>query len=235
MALAAAGVAAAQVARGADDVGPMIEAGWKVQQRWEALSRDGGFEYDFALRAWNGSNELKETLERVVRVENHEGRGQSETLLARKDGKDETSKIREEETRAQSRGSADRKTDELPSPFDPRYRERYAFELERPGEGPAALAFRPIRPFEHAIRGRGIYDAAGRLREVRFELDRNPLFTRDLRFAILFDEEGNPSRVDSSGEVSLVVWKRRFESGVTLRNFHLARLAPASTVSSTGP
>ncbi len=225
--LAALGLAAAAAAQRSEDPAPLVEAGWRVQRRWQALSRDGSFEYAFDLRTWSSDNELKETLERVVRVENRGGAGRSETLLARRDGKDETAKIRAEEARAQLKKKSGKK-DELPSPFDPRYRDRYAFALERAGEGPAALSFRPLHPFARAIRGLGFYDAGGRLREVRFTLDRNPFFTRDLRFDILFDEEGNPSRVDSSGEVSLIVWKRRFQSEVTLRNVRLAGLRPAA-------
>jgi hypothetical protein len=205
----------------ASDVGTLIDAGWKVQQRWSSLARDGGFQYEFELRTWNGDNELKESLERVVRVENHGGASHTEILLARKDGRDETQKVRAEESR-ESRKAGSARKDDFPSPFDPRFRDRYAFELEPPRDGQAVLSFHPVKAFDRSVAGEALYDSEGRLRRVSFALVRSPLFTRHLRFTISFDETGNPSRVDSSGEVSLVVWKRRFESDVMLRDVHLA-------------
>jgi hypothetical protein len=206
-------------------VGTLVEEGWRIQERWRAVTEKGSFRYDFRLRTWNGENRVKEDIERVAVVEASGGQSRSEILVARKDGHDELEKAREEEARRRRKPAEKRES--FPSPFDPKYRDRYQFAVAA-GEAGPQLVFRPLSPFEGSIAGRARFDVDGRLRRVEFTLAKPRFYTKNLAFAILLDAEGNPARVESSGLVTLVVWKRRFESELTVTD---VRPAPPSTAS----
>lgn len=111
-----------------------------------------------------------------------------------------------------------KRPDDLPSPFDPRFRDRYEFSSAPAEDGGASLSFHPRGSFEGALTGRALYDPEGSLRRVDFTLAKRPRFTQRLDFTIIIGGDGLPERVDSSGEVSLIVWKRRFESTLALRD-----------------
>ena len=192
-----------------------IESAWRAQQRWEGVAKNGSFEYDFELKTWSSSGRIKEHVERTTRVTARDGESRSEILAARKDGRDDLAAARaEERENDRKRGRSGGKTKEFPSPFDPKFRGEYAV-----GETPAGLlTFRPRRRLDGAIEGTAEFDGGGRPRRVVFTLARPPIFTRNLSFVISIDEKGNPVRVDSGGEISLIVWKRRFESTLMVRD-----------------
>lgn len=196
-----------------------IESAWRIQRRWGEIARRGSFEYAFDLRTWNSAHRLKESLERIVRVDSRDGVSRSEIVAARRDGHDDLEAARREQADAErkKRGSAKNEND-FPSPFDPKFRDDYAFAEPSSGESGAILAFRPLRRMDAAIVGTVEFDGVGRPRKVAFTLAHPPIFTKNLRFTILLDEAGNPSRVDSSGEVSLIIWKRTFESTLVVRD-----------------
>ena len=213
--LAAACVPAAE---GAPAPSPpsLLDAGWAVQRRWAAVSANGSFVYDFSLKAWNGSGALKESFTRSARVWNRGDEHRSEILSATRDGRDVTEEARADE--AKEKRAPPKRKDDFPSPFDPRFRDRYAFDTApAPGAG-AILSFRPIGAFDGALEGSAAFDAAGALRRVDFRLAKRPRFTKRLDFTIIIGDGGLPERVDSGGEVSLVIWKRRFESTLLLRD-----------------
>ena len=193
-----------------------IDAGWQVQRRWTAVTANGSFVYDFSLKAWNGAGKLKESLTRVARVANRGEQHRSEILSATKDGRDVTEEARAEEAKSESPKRKGK--DDFPSPFDPVYRDRYAFSEAASSDGGSILAFHPRSDFDGAIEGRAQFDAAGALRRADFTPAKKPHFTRQLGFAIIIGEDGYPERVEASGEVSLVVWKRKFESTLLLRD-----------------
>jgi hypothetical protein len=217
----------------AEDFSAELEAGWKVQQRWAAVSRNGSFQYALQFRAWNSSNKLKESIERVVRVWNRDGETRLETLEARRDGVDETEKVRAEEARRPP--ERQEKKEDFPSPFDPRYRGQYVFESGVGESGGEVLSFRPVGHLEHAIAGTASYDSERRLRKVRFSPASLPIFAPRLDFTITFDEVGSPTQADSTGEVSLIVWKRRFEATVAVRDVRLADATSGSPPSTSSP
>jgi len=192
-----------------------IDAGWQVQRRWTAVTANGSFVYDFTLKAWNGAGKLKESFTRVVRVSNRGEDHHSEVLSATKDGRDVTAEARSDEAKSESPKRKGK--DDFPSPFDPAYRDRYAFSEETAPDG-AVLVFRPREAFDGAIEGRAKFDAAGGLRRADFAPAKKPSFTRQLAFTIIIGPDGYPERIDASGEVSLVIWKRKFESTLLLRD-----------------
>ncbi len=193
-----------------------IDAGWQAQRRWAALSANGSFVYDFALKAWNGAGKLKESFTRVVRVSNRGEDHRSEILSATKDGRDVTEEARADE--AKSPRPKTNEKDDFPSPFDPIYRDRYAFSEEIAPGGGTVLTFHPRNEFEGAIEGTVRYDPAGAVRRADFAPAKKPRFTRQLAFTVIIGEKGYPERVEASGEISLVVWKRKFESTLLLRD-----------------
>ncbi|HET9795030.1 MAG TPA: hypothetical protein VFS34_11255 [Thermoanaerobaculia bacterium] len=200
----------------AAEIPALVDSGWQTQRRWSAVTANGSFVYDFALNAWNGAGKLKESFTRSVRVSNRGEEHRSEVLSATRDGRDVTAEARAEELKP---GRARPKAkDDFPSPFDPRFRDRYAFSEETAANGDPVLTFRPRAPFDGAIEGTAQYDAAGSVRRVHFTLAKRPRFTRRLDFTIEIGADGYPARVESDGEVSLVVWKRRFESTLHLRD-----------------
>jgi len=203
-----------------------LEASWRVQRRWAAISANGSFVYDFSLKTWNAAGRLKEDFTRSARVINRGEEHRTEILSATKDGRDDTAGAKaEEEKRARTPESKPK--NEFPSPFDPQFRDRYQF-LEEPAENDlAVISFQPRTPFEGALAGRAYYDAEGRFRRVDFTLATRPRFTRRLDFTIKIGAEGLPERVESSGEVSLVVWKRRFESTLALKDIQAGGLEEA--------
>ena len=212
---------AAPIAAASDDaaLAARIESTWRVQQRWESVAKNGSYEYAFELKTWSATERLKEHVERSARVESRGGVSRTEILSSRKDGRDDLASAREDQREAEgkrARGAG--KSREFPSPFDPKYRAEYAFTVEVSKEGRPAVSFRPRRRLDGAISGTAEFDGEGRPRRVAFTLAHAPIFTRNLNFAISLDEQGNPARVDSSGEVSLIVWKRRFESTLVIRN-----------------
>ncbi|MGH9443440.1 MAG: hypothetical protein ACRD16_14330 [Thermoanaerobaculia bacterium] len=223
-AVLAAVVEAVPAAPAGDDaaLASRIESAWRTQQRWEAVAKNGSFDYDFELKTWNGGNRLKEHLERSLRVVARNGVTRTEVLSSRKDGRDDLAAAREEqagrEKRRERTEGKEGKTKEFPSPFDPKYRGEYAFASAPAGPGRTSISFRPRRRLEGAIAGTAEFDPEGRVRRVVFTLAHPPIFTRNLSFTISLDAEGNPLRADSSGEISLIVWKRRFESSVVVRN-----------------
>ena len=186
-----------------------------MQRRWTALSANGSFVYDFSLNAWNGAGTLKESFTRSARVFNRGEEHRSEILSATKDGRDVTAEARAEEEKRLPAKSKDR--DDFPSPFDPRFRDRYAFTAKE-GAGGVELAFQPIGAFDGALEGSASYDSGGALRRVEFRLAKRPRFTKRLEFTIIIGDTGYPERIESGGEISLVVWKRRFESTLVLRD-----------------
>ncbi len=201
-----------------------IEAAWRVQQRWEGIAKGGSFEYDFELRTWNSSGRLKEQLERTARVESRGGISRTEILASRRDGREDLEAARKEQRDLESKRSGrPRKESDFQSPFDPADRGAYAFSEASPG----AMAFHPRGRLDGAISGSVEFDAEGRPRKVVFTLAHPPIFTRNLNFTISLDEEGNPARVESSGEVSLIVWKRKFESTLVVRNVKPPEATPA--------
>jgi hypothetical protein len=143
----------------------------------------------------------------------------TEVLSATRDGRDETAEARAEEEKRAPDDRSKRK-DDFPSPFDPRFRDRYAFAPEAAPDGGETLAFHPQAPFDGAVEGRARYDASGALRRVDFTLAKRPRFTKRLDFTIIIGADGYPERVDSSGDISLLVWKRRFESALVVRDVH---------------
>ena len=181
-----------------------------------AVSANGSFVYDFSLKAWNGAGKLKESFTRSARVWNRGEEHRSEILSATRDGRDVTAEARADEAK-ENRAPPKRK-DDFPSPFDPRFRDRYAFEAEPGPDAGAVLAFRPRGSFDGALEGRATYGASGELRRVEFRLAKRPRFTKRLDFTVIIGDGGYPERVESGGEVSLVVWKRRFESTLLLRD-----------------
>jgi hypothetical protein len=196
----------------------LLDAGWQVQRRWTAVSANGSFVYEFSLKAWNGAGKLKESFTRSVRVSNRGEEHRSEILSATKDGKDVTLEARADEEKSAARPpSRPKAKDDFPSPFDPRFRDRYAFTQE-PSAGDTVLTFRPKGEFPGALEGNASYDAAGALRRVAFRLAKRPRFTKRLDFTIIIGGSGYPERVESGGEISLVIWKRRFESTLLLRD-----------------
>jgi hypothetical protein len=193
-----------------------IEAGWQVQRRWAAVSANGSFVYDFSLKAWNGAGKLKESFTRVARVSNRGEQHRAEILSATRDGRDVTEEARAEEGKSERPNRKGK--DDFPSPFDPAYRDRYAFSEEAAPEGGTVLTFHPREAFDGAVEGRAEFDAAGAVRRVDFAPAKKPSFTRQLAFTIIIGGNGYPERVEASGEVSLVVWKRKFESTLLLRD-----------------
>jgi len=181
------------------------------------VTANGSFLYDFGVKTWNGAGKLKESFTRSARVVNRGETHRTEILSATRDGRDDTASARAEEEKQASAPRSRRKED-LPSPFDPRFRDRYVLTPEPGPGGGGALAFRPPAPFEPALQGRALYDPEGRMRRVEFTLARRPHFTRRLDFTVTIGLDGYPERVDSSGEVSLVIWKRTFESTLVLRD-----------------
>lgn len=213
--------AAASIAPASDDaaLAARIESAWRVQQRWESIAKNGSYEYAFELKTWSSAERLKEQIERSARVESRDGVSRTEILSARKDGRDDLAGAREQQREAEGkRARGDGKSKEFPSPFDPKYRAEYAFAAEISKDGRSALSFRPRRRLDGAIAGTAEFDGEGRPRRVAFTLAHAPIFTRNLRFTISLDVQGNPARVESGGEVSLIVWKRRFESTLVVRN-----------------
>ena len=195
----------------------LLDSGWQVQRRWNAVSANGTFVYDFSLTTWNGAGKVKETLTRSARVVNRGETHRTEILSATKDGRDVTAQARADEEREQGRARPKPK-DDFPSPFDPRFRNRYVFDVGS-GEGPGTeLRFHPGTPFDRAVEGRARYDGSGVLRDVELRLAKRPRFTRNLAFTIIIGPDGYPQRVESGGEVSLIVWKRRFASTLVLRD-----------------
>ena len=203
----------------ASDLAARIDAGWQVQRRWAAVTANGSFVYDFDLKTWNGAGKLKESFTRSARVVNRGEMHRTEVLSATRDGRDETAQARAEEDK-RTPDDRSRRKDDFPSPFDPRFRDRYAFVPEAAPDGGEVLAFQPRAPFDGAVQGRARYDDSGALRRVDFTLAKRPRFTRRLDFTIIIGADGYPERVDSSGDISLVVWKRRFESALVVRDVH---------------
>ena len=160
---------------------------------------------------------MKESFTREARVVNRGSEHRTEVLSATKDGKDITAEARAEEEK-RSGEAPPKRPDDLPSPFDPRFRDRYEFAEGAAEEGAASLSFHPRAPFDGALSGRALYDLDGGLRRVDFTLAKRPRFTRRLDFTIIIGGDGLPERVESSGEVSLIVWKRKFESTLALRD-----------------
>lgn len=196
-----------------------IESAWRVQQRWEGVTRNGSYEYEFELKTWSSTDRLKEHVERTARVEASGGVSRTEILASRRDGRDDLSSARDGERESErKRGREGGKSKEFPSPFDPKYRGEYAFAAGPSNEGRALVSFQPRRRLDGAIAGTVEFDAAGNPRRVAFTLAHAPIFTRNLSFTVSLDERGNPLRVESGGEVSLIVWKRRFESTLVVRN-----------------
>ncbi len=231
---AASAPAAARNAPVSDDaaLAVRIESAWRVQQRWASIVKNGNYDYAFELKTWS-SERLKEQIERSARVESRDGVSRTEILSARKDGRDDLASAREQQREAEGkRARGDGKSREFPSPFDPKYRAEYALAAEISRDGRPAVSFRPRRRLDGAIAGTVEFDGEGRPRRVAFTLAHAPIFTRNLRFTVSLDEKGNPERVESSGEVSLIVWKRRFESTLVVRNVVPATSpAPPSTAS----
>jgi len=193
-----------------------LDEGWRVQRRWTTLAANGSFVYAFSLKTWNGAGRLKESITREIRLSNRGTTHDWTVLSATKDGKDDTEAARAEERKRAAEPETKRK-DDLPSPFDPRFRNRYVFAEAPENGGGGELSFRPGAPFENALRGRAFFDGGGGLRRVEFTLDRRPAFTKRLDFTVLIAENGYPETVDTSGEISLVVWKRKFESRLVVR------------------
>jgi len=203
------------------DLAARIDAGWRVQRRWAAVTANGSFLYDFGVKTWNGAGKLKESFTRSARVYNRGETHRTEILAATRDGRDDTANARAQEEKDQEKQASApraRRKEDLPSPFDPRFRDRYVLTSEPAPDGGAALAFRPAAPFEGALQGRALYDPEGRLRRLELTLAKRPRFTRRLDFTVTIGPDGFPERVDSSGEVSLVIWKRTFESTLVLRD-----------------
>jgi hypothetical protein len=204
-----------------ENLASRIDAGWKVQQRWHDVSQKGAFEYEFDLKTWNSSNRLKESEHRLVRVTHALGDGGALIVSSQKNGQDNTARARREQARREEIERQEKKAekrDEFPSPFDPRFRDRYQFRPEPPKENFDVVSFSPRDALEGAVVGKVWYDAAGRPRKVSFGLAHPPLFTKDVSIVISLDAEGNPVRTDSSGKISILVWKRRFESTIFVRN-----------------
>lgn len=197
-------------------IASLSDAAWRIQKRWEAIGAAGSFVYDFSLHTWNSAGRLKESITRVGRVINRGGEHRTEILSATKDGRDVTAEARADEEKREHAPPPKRSSDDFPSPFDPRYRERYRFAAEPGADGGTAVTFSPRVLFDSALSGRALFDAAGTLRRVDFTLAKRPRFTRRLDFAIMISAAGVPERVESSGEASLLVWKRRFESTIVL-------------------
>ena len=195
----------------------LLDSGWQVQRRWTAVAANGSFVYDFALKAWNGAGMLKESFTRSVRVSNRGDQHRSEVLSATRDGRDVTEEARADEAKP-SRPGRPKPKDDLPSPFDPRFRDRYAFREEPQPDGNVDLVFRPRSAFDGALEGRARFDAAGALHRVDFAPAKRPRFTKRLDFTIIIGADGYPERVESGGEVSLIIWKRKFESTLLLRD-----------------
>jgi hypothetical protein len=197
----------------------LLDAGWQVQRRWTAVSANGSFVYEFSLQAWNGAGKLKESFTRTARVFNRGEEHRTEVLAATKDGKDVTAEARADEEKQGGRPRPKPKAkDDFPSPFDPRFRDRYDFSQQVSPGGETELAFRPRGDFDGALEGNASYDATGAPRRVEFRLAKRPRFTKRLDFTIMIGENGYPERVESNGEISLVVWKRKFESTLILRD-----------------
>ena len=196
----------------------LLDAGWGVQRRWAAVSANGSFVYEFALKTWNGAGKLKESVTRSARVVNRGETHRTEILSATKDGRDVTAQSRADEETGRRATAKSKPKDDFPSPFDPRFRDRYAFSEAPAPDGGVDLAFRPRSEFEGALEGRARFDAAGALRRVNFNLAKRPRFTKRLDFTIIIGADGYPERVESGGEVSLIIWKRKFESTLLLRD-----------------
>jgi len=205
--------AAAAWAAGPPETSPFVEAGWTVQSQWQSIQVNGSFDYAMSLTTWNSRGEVKETYLREVTVRNRDGKHVSIVRSAVRNGKDETAKARREQQRERSQ-KREEKTEPIPSPFDPEFRAKYEFRLDRGENGAAKLEFHPRERFDKALEGSAGFDTEGRLRSLHFTLARLPVFTKRLEFEIEFDERGYPEHVRSEGEVSLVVWKRRFETVV---------------------
>jgi hypothetical protein len=188
-----------------------------VQRRWTAITGNGSFVYAFSVKTFNSAGKLKESFTRDARVFNRGDEHRTEILSATKDGKDVTAEARAEEEKRSGEGPPKR-PDDLPSPFDPRFRDRYEFSAGAAEDGMASLSFHPRGSFDGALAGRALFDAEGGLRRVDFTLAKRPHFTRRLDFTIIIGGDGLPERVESSGEVSLIVWKRTFESTLALRD-----------------
>ena len=62
---------------------------------------------------------------------------------------------------------------------------------------------------------------------MNFTLAKRPRFTRRLDFTIRIGADGLPERVESSGDVSLIVWERRFESTLALREIQAGSASEA--------
>ena len=181
------------------------------------MTANGSFLYDFGVKTWNGAGKLKESFTRSARVFNRGETHRTEIIAATKNGRDDTAAARAEEEKS-SASPPPRRKDDLPSPFDPRFRDRYVLAPEPAPDGGGALTFRPRSSFEGALQGKALYDREGRLRRVEFTLAKRPRFTRRLDFTVTIGADGFPERVDSSGEISLVIWKRTFESTLVLRD-----------------
>ena len=203
-----------------------LDAGWRVQRQWAAITANGSFVYDFSLTTWNASGEVKESLTRSTRVVNRGEEHRTEVLSATKDGRDDTADARAEEEK-RARAPESKKKNDFPSPFDPQFRDRYQF-LGEPAESDlAVISFHPRKSFDGALAGRAFYDEEGRLRRVNFTLAKRPRFTRRLDFTIRIGADGLPERVESSGDVSLIVWERRFESTLALREIQAGSASEA--------
>jgi hypothetical protein len=217
-------IAAAVLARDAEareNLAARIDAGWKVQQRWHDVAEKGGFEYEFDLKMWNSSNRLKGSEHRLVRVTHARGDGGSLIVSSQKDGKDDTVQARRDQARREEKERKEKKAekkDEFPSPFDPKFRDRYEFRLEARKDDLDVVSFSPREALEGAVMGKVGFDAEDRPRKVSFGLAHPPIFTKNVSVAISLDTEGNPVRTDSSGNISILIWKRRFESTIFVRN-----------------
>ena len=168
------------------------------------------------MKTWNFAGKVKESLTREARVVNRGAEHRTEILSATKDGRDVTADARAEETK-RSAASPSKRQDDFPSPFDPQFRERYRYGETTGPAGEPILSFEPRVPFDGAIAGKAAFDTGGGLRRVDFGLAKRPRFTKRLDFAIIIGADGLPERVESTGEVSLIVWRRRFESTLALR------------------
>jgi hypothetical protein len=236
--LAAAALAlAAPSAWPAEAPGPLLDAGWAVQRQWQEIQRDGSFDYALTLTTWNSRGDVKETYERKATVRNRDGEHVSVVRSVLRNGKDETTKARREEERERKRPRAGRgdASDRIPSPFDPEFRDKYDFRTVPGRNGEQALEFHPRERFDKALEGTARFDPDGRLRRVEFTLAKLPVFTKRLSFEIDFDEQGLPAHVRTEGEVSLLVWRRRFETIVEVSGVEPARSSAAARLGKEEP
>lgn len=219
--LGAAALLLPAIAGAAEELQSQIDAGWRVQQRWQDVARKGDFEYEFDLKVWNSSDRLKDSEHRFVRVTHAGPEGGALIVSSLKNGKDDTVEARRDQVRREEREKKESKAgkkDEFPSPFDPKFRGRYRFQAEPAEGGFEVVSFSPRGDLEGAVEGKAWYDGAGRPRKVSFRLARPPIFTKNVSVVISLDAEGNPVSTESSGGISLLVWKRRFESTIFVRN-----------------